>query len=403
MESLLYIVHRIPYPPNKGDKIRSYNIFKHLEKRYKIYLCAFVDDEHDWQYVDYFKTRCADSFFIKLNPMQARLSSLTGMLTGESLSVVYYKNEKFKEWINNIVSNNPIDKILAFSSSMAQYLDEKTMEKQTKIMDLVDVDSDKWRQYALSKKWPGRWIYQREAKKLFEYEKEIIASFDKTTLVSEDEASLLKDLVPEYKDKISYFSNGVDTSYFSPEVKYESPYQGGGKVIVFTGAMDYWANIDAVKWFVEHVFPSTREHINDLSFFIVGSNPVPEVRALAKVSGVIVTGSVVDIRPYVYHSDLVVAPLRIARGIQNKVLEAMSLAKYVLLTSAAAEGIKAIPEEHLFIANGEQEYQQRAVEILENKVDKNVAAQARTLVVNNYSWPGKLEMLDGFLEEKNAK
>ncbi len=403
MESLLYIVHRIPYPPNKGDKIRSYNIFKHLTQRYNVYLCAFVDDEHDWQYIDYFKTRCADSFFIKLNLRQAKLSSLTGLLSGQSLSVVYYKNRKFKEWIDNTIKKNSIDKVLAFSSPMAQYIDEKTMCKKTKIMDLVDIDSDKWRQYALSKKWPARWIYQREAKKLFKYEKEIIASFDKTTLVSEDEANLLKKLVPEYKAKISYFSNGVDTNYFSPHEKYESPYLGEEKIIVFTGAMDYWANIDAVKWFVQHIFPAIREQIRNAVFYIVGSNPATEVQALEKIAGVTVTGSVVDIRPYVYYSDLVVAPLRIARGIQNKVLEAMSLAKPVLVTSAAAEGIEASPDKHLFIENGEREYQQRAVEILESRVDKKVAEQARALVVENYSWTSKLEMLDMLLEEKNIE
>ncbi len=400
MESLLYIVHRIPYPPNKGDKIRSYNIFKYLSKKYNIYLCAFVDDDNDWKYIKYFKTRCADSFFIKLNPSTTKLSCLTGLLTGEALSVVYYKNRKFKEWIDTTIEKNSIEKILAFSSPMAQFFDENKMETKTRIMDLVDVDSDKWYQYSKTKKWPAKWLYKREAKKLFEYECKIVSSFDKTTLVSENEANLLRSLVEEDKSKINYFSNGVDTEYFSPDRDYKSPYSTEEKIIVFTGVMDYWANIDAVTWFVESIFPTVRDTMKEVVFYIVGSNPAPEVRALEKISGVEVTGAVVDIRPYVYFSDLVVAPLRIARGIQNKVLEAMSLARPVLATSSAAEGINAVPDKHLFIADSEHEYQKRALEILKNSKYQDLATQAREFVVDNYSWESKLKKIDLFLQKK---
>lgn len=402
MESLLYIVHRIPYPPNKGDKIRSYNIFKYLSKKYKIYLCAFVDDENDWKYTEYFKTRCVDSFFIKINPTLRKLSSLSGLLTGESLSVAYYRNRNFRQWIDKVIERNSIDKILAFSSPMAQFINDDKLKTKTRIMDLVDVDSDKWRQYSKTKKWPEKWLYQREAKKLLQYECEIVSSFDKTTLVSEDESKLLKSLVKNEKNKISYFSNGVDTEYFSPDLDYTSPYTTGEKIIVFTGVMDYWANVDAVKWFSESVFPVIKENMKDVSFYIVGSKPTSEVYALEKISGVKVTGSVTDIRPYVYFSDLVVTPLRIARGIQNKVLEAMSLSRPVLATSAAAEGINLIPDKHLFIADTEKEYQKRSLEILgDNNQYQDVAVQARNLVINEYSWETKLKNIDMFLKEKS--
>lgn len=397
MDSLLYLVHRIPYPPNKGDKIRSYNIFKHLSKKYHIYLGAFVDDENDWKYVEYFKSRCKDSFFIKSNPTHNKLSSLSGLLTGEALSVVYYRDKHFKKWVNDTIRQNKIDKVLAFSSPMAQYINEKEMKNQVKIMDLVDVDSDKWKQYSNVKGWPENWLYRREAKKLFQYERKILSLFNKTTLVSEEEANLLKNLAPELDEKISYFSNGVDTDYFSPEKSYRSPYKAKKNIIVFAGAMDYWANVDAVKWFVDYVFPVVRDDMGDIQFYIVGSNPTSEVRALGKISGVIVTGSVIDIRPYIYFSNLVVAPLRIARGIQNKVLEAMSLAKPVLATTAAAEGIDVIPDKHLFIANGEREYHKRILELLKGGMQQGGNDEARNLVVNNYSWDSKLERLDFLL------
>ena len=401
METLLYIVHRIPYPPNKGDKIRSYNILKYLSGKYKIYLAAFIDDGNDWQYIEYLSSLCKDSFFVKINTQQKKLLSLRGLLTGEALSVVYYRDKHFKQWVDKTIKQNSIDKILAFSSPMAQYIDEQTMKTQIKLMDLVDVDSDKWLQYANAKKFPASWIYRREAEKLFQYEQKIISLFDKTTLVSEEEAGLLKSLVPSHENKISFFSNGVDTEYFKPEDDYLTPYKTDKIIIVFTGAMDYWANVDAVIWFVEYVFPVVRENINTAQFYIVGSNPAPEVRALEKIPGVRVTGSVTDIRPYIYFSNLVVAPLRIARGIQNKVLEAMSLAKPVLATSAAVEGINATPEKHLFVADSDLAFQARTIELLKNQKISNVVA--RKLVVDNYSWKSKLEKLDYMLQGNDCQ
>ena len=223
--------------------------------------------------------------------------------------------------------------------------------------------------------------------------------FDKTTLVSEDEANLLKRLAPELADKIDFFSNGVDTEYFSPDKTYPCPYSQGEKIIVFTGAMDYWANVDAVKWFAEKVFPSVLEKVANVKFYIVGSNPLSEVAALEKNPDIVVTGRVEDIRPYIYFSTLVVAPLRIARGIQNKVLEAMSMAKPVLLTPAAAEGISAIPGKHFFMASKEKDFRDCVLDMLEKNKGRSELVEARSHVLEHYSWDRRLDKLAQLLKQ----
>ncbi len=337
MKELLFLVHRIPYPPNKGDKIRSYHFLKYLVAEYKVYLGAFIDDPNDWQHTGVLEALCTETCFQGLTPFTAKIKSLPALLTGQALSVPYYKNAAMQAWVDNIIETRKIKKVLVFSSVMAQYL--KPSHNVEMIIDFVDVDSDKWRQYADKKHGVSKWVYQREAQYLFKYEQQIAEQAKASAFVSEQEANLFKSMAPDIADKVTHINNGVDTDYFSPEHVLPTPFQADEQALVFTGAMDYWANVDAVKWFAEMVFPRVASAHPNARFYIVGSKPTKDVLALATIKNVVVTGAVDDVRPYVAHSKLAVAPLRIARGIQNKVLEAMAWGKYVVATSAAMEGI----------------------------------------------------------------
>ncbi len=196
---------------------------------------------------------CAASFYQKLNPRNAKIKSLQGLLTGDALSLPYYKNAAMQAWVQTTVKTQGIKKILVFSSVMAQFVE--SFADSDLVVDFVDVDSDKWRQYAESKHGIARWVYSREAKYLLAYEQKI-ARLAKTSLfVSAQEAELFRQLAQVAGDKIQHVDNGVDTDYFSPEHNFSSPYQTDDRVLVFTGAMDYWANVDAVVWFAEQVFP----------------------------------------------------------------------------------------------------------------------------------------------------
>lgn len=380
---LLYLVHRIPYPPNKGDKIRSFHFLQALAAEYQIFLGTFIDDPDDRRHVDALRTFCQDTCCIDLNPKLGKIKSLTGLLNGEALSLPYYRNRELREWVDKTISEQGIERVMIFSSPMAQYVEKRANLHW--MADFVDVDSDKWRQYALSKNWPASWIYRREAEKLLAYERRIAARADATIFVSEQEAGLFKTLAPESAGKIGFVNNGVDIDRFDPELPYPTPFSAEQKAIVFTGAMDYWANVDAVKWFAEQVLPSINSRRPEVRFYIVGSKPAREVLQLAENDpAVIVTGRVEDVRPYVARADVVVAPLRIARGIQNKVLEAMAMAKPIVVTSAAMDGIPGGADLQVMIADIAEEFADCVLRYLEQPGESAVVN--RSYVKNDFSW-----------------
>ncbi|HMU65110.1 MAG TPA: TIGR03087 family PEP-CTERM/XrtA system glycosyltransferase, partial [Nitrosomonas sp.] len=265
------------------------------------------------------------------------------------------------------------------------------------VIDFVDVDSDKWSQYASTKVWPQKWVYQREANLLLEYEKYVTKKCSYATFVSEKEAGLFKQLSPEVENKITYFNNGVDTEYFSPSQNFANPYKPNTRVLVFTGAMDYWPNVDAVRWFAAELFPAICTKIPDLEFYIVGARPTKTVLELSAIPGVVVTGSVDDVRPYLAFSEIAIAPLRIARGIQNKVLEAMAMEKLVVASPQALEGITAIPGIELFVADGAEAYIDHVISLLENpRMEPGKAARRR--VIEDYNWDKNLSRIDRLLQ-----
>jgi sugar transferase (PEP-CTERM/EpsH1 system associated) len=400
MEDLLYLVHRIPYPPNKGDKIRSFHLLKHLSQRYRVHLGAFVDDKADWPHVEAVKTLAGGEVcLLPLHPARATLKSAIGLLTGEPLTLPYYRDRRMQRWVDTLVARGEVKRALVYSSSMAQYV--MRYPEVNRVIDFVDIDSDKWRQYADKKPWPLNWIYRREAAQLRAYERRVTRAFDAATFVSEAEAALFRRLVPEGAHKVFGFSNGVDTEYFSPAHALPNPYAPQERAIVFTGAMDYWANVDAVAWFASEAFRAVRDTVPDARFYIVGARPTQEVQSLRSIPGVVVTGSVPDVRPYLAHATLVVAPLRVARGIQNKVLEAMAMAKPIVVSPEALEGIGAEPGQELLVARNGEEFRSRCVALLQGKTAL-AGERARTRVMADYSWDHNLAGLDGFLDHPAA-
>lgn len=395
MEDLLLLIHRIPFPPNKGDKIRSYHLLKHLARDYRVHLATFVDDADDWQHVPTVEKLCASSHFASLNPTLARVRSLGALVKNRSLSLDYYQDAGLARWVDQTVAAHKIERVLVFSSAMAQYADKYPQARR--VVDFCDVDSDKWRQYADKKPWPMSWLYRHEARQLLAYERRVARDYDASLFVSEPEAALFQELAPESIDRIGYFNNGVDTDYFTPHADYASPYAPGEQAIVFTGAMDYWPNVDAVQWFAAEALPILRARYPKLSFYIVGARPAPAVQELGKLPGVTVTGTVPDVRPYIAHARAAVAPLRIARGIQNKVLEAMAMATPTVVSPQALEGIRAEPGSELLLAGDGAAFAD-AVALLLERGDNAMGLAARARVENHYSWPSNLACIGERLE-----
>ena len=398
MEDLLFMAHRIPYPPNKGDKIRSWHILKHLAARYRVHLGCFIDDDDDWQYTGVLEDLCAGTYFAPLPKPVSRLRSLTGLLRGEALSVACYRDDAMRHWVRQTISLSKPRSAFLYSSQTGLYLDELAGHGMRAVLDLVDVDSDKWAQYAATRRGPMRWLYAREARLLGRFEAQLAEQVEACLLVSEPEAVLFRDRVPQAARKTFALTGSVDTDRFSPDRDYPNPYPPGGPAIAFTGAMDYWPNVDAVVWFATDILPLVRRQVHDARFFIVGFKPTPEVLALAGLPGVTVTGPIDDTRDYMAHADCVVAPLRVARGIQNKVLEAMAMTKPVVVSQQAAQGLRGMEPGELTVAATAEDMAAAVIAVLTGQPGSPDGQAARRRVLANYGWEANLKVLDRVLE-----
>jgi sugar transferase (PEP-CTERM/EpsH1 system associated) len=398
--SLLFLVHRIPYPPNKGDKIRSYHLLRFLAERYRVHLGTFVDDEDDWRYLPDVQKLCVDVCAVRLNPTRQRLVSLKGLLGGEPLSVPYYANSVLQAWVRRKIYEEGISRMVFFSSPMAQYAPSNGVEVR-KVVDFVDVDSEKWRQYAERHHWPMSWLYRREGERLLDFECGVASSADASVFVTRDEAELFRSRSRLEDMAIHSVMNGVDTDYFSPDRSHENPYAPGGPVVVFTGMMDYWANVDAVTWFSTEGFPSIRKAIEGARFFIVGARPSRLVERLASRAGIEVTGAVRDVRPYLAHAEVAVAPLRVARGIQNKVLEAMAMARPVVVTSDALEGLD-LPGTLRRGGDTAEDFASAVIALLGSSPERrDIGALGRTWVQENHDWARTLRPVLDLIENRD--
>lgn len=393
MDSLLFISQRIPYPPNKGDKIRSYNILRHLANSFRVKLATFIDDPDDWRHMPAVREMCVDMHVANLNPLLARARCLSGLLTGQPLSVPYYWNRELAAWIAETLRREPADVVFFYSSAVGQYLPLLPARPRRVIVDFVDVDSDKWQQYADRQTWPKSWIYRRESRKLLSFDRKLAQAADANILVSEQEAALFRSLAPESAERTFGIGNGIDATYFAPDPARPRLIPQGRPTVVFTGAMDYWPNIDAVSWFVADILPRIRQQLN-AAFYIVGSNPTQQVLALGAHEGVHVTGRVEDIRPFLADAAAAVAPMRIARGIQNKVLEAMAMARPVVTTSQGLEGIEAVPGRHLLLADDAESFADATVEAIRGSDSERWGSEARSLVVERFTWAAQLAAFD---------
>ncbi|MET0321892.1 MAG: TIGR03087 family PEP-CTERM/XrtA system glycosyltransferase [Duganella sp.] len=396
---VLFLTHRIPYPPNKGDKIRAHHVLRYLQQHFQVHLGTFIDQPDDARHAAPLAAGCAGSCMIALSPRHARLRSLAALADGEALSVRYYRNPTLQHWVARTLDRYPVTVALALSGPMAQYLPPHTAHGPLRrVMDLVDVDSEKWRAYAADARWPHSRVYQREAHRLLAYERQVAQEFDHTVLVSAQEADLLRRLAPESAHRIDYYNMGVDCAFFSPARQCDNPYPAGAH-LVFTGALDYRPNREAVAWFAQQVMPALRSARADLVFHIVGARPDARVLALQRLPGVMVHPDVPDVRPYLHHAALAVAPLFLARGVQSKVLEAMAMQKTVVVTPQAAEGISAVAGAELLVAADRQGFIDTVVQALAAPAaPAAIGLAARQRVLRDYRWDHSLARLGRLLQ-----
>lgn len=392
MAKLLLLVHRLPYPPNKGDKVRSFHLLRHLASKHEIYLGTFVDDSGDKQYVSELRTVCAEVCAIPLYPWLARVTSLAGLITGQALTYHYYRSHKLVRWVQQVVAEHQLLASIVFSSSMVPYACANSQLPM--LVDFVDVDSVKWAEYATHHRWPLSWLYAREGTKLLEFERSSALRAQRSFFATEMEAELFRHLAPESAATVEGMSNGVDADYFAPDPARKSPFPVSERPIVFTGAMDYWPNVDAVSWFAREILPVLRKRHADVRLHIVGRSPTPKVLALA-CEAVVVTGTVPDVRPYIQYAAAVVAPLRLARGIQNKILEAMAMRQAVVAAASCVDALHVDRGSEVLSASSASDYIDAVGILLSNpERARAIGEAARARVLRSYSWEAHLQRLD---------
>jgi sugar transferase (PEP-CTERM/EpsH1 system associated) len=390
--NILYIAHRIPYPPNKGEKIRSFHQIRHLSKRHSVYLACLVDDREDLEHIESLKPYCVAIDAVCINRVTAAAKSIKTLLRKKPLSVALFRSDELRKKIAHRLTTIKFDRIIIFSSAMAEYVLHVT--DIPRVVDFVDVDSEKWRAYAENRHRVIAWLYRLEAHRLARYEERVANEFNHSILVSRVEGRLLERRIK--RRPISIVANGVDLTYFDvcrDNVKSAVP------IIVFTGTMDYFPNIDAVTYFCEEIFPSIRDLLPLVEFHIVGRNPTKAVKDLTNHPGVKVTGYVPDVRPYLTQAWVAVAPFRIARGIQNKVLEALAMGLPVVGTSHAFQGIETTTENGICVANDGANFADQVIKLFnDGELRRRYGLLARRYVEIRHPWDQQGMQLEAILE-----
>lgn len=391
MGDILFLAHRIPYPPDRGDKIRGFHMIRHLARTSRVHLAAFADNDRDVEAKQGLVPYTASRAIIRRTKPQS-LAASEALLRRQPVSVSAFASAPLRDAVRGILSRHTIDTIFVFSSQMAQYLPDAGGHRV--IMDFCDMDSAKFEDYAQRSRGPMRWMMQREARLLLAHDDAVACHADASLFVSEAEAMLFRERTGA--DGVHVVGNGIDTIRYDPDGAFERIKAPGEPLIVFTGQMDYRPNAEAVTWFAEAILPDIRHKHPNARFAIVGRAPTEPVRALAKLPGVVVTGEVPDVRGWLAAAQIVVAPLLIARGVQNKVLEAMAMARPLVASSAAAEGI----EHGGTIRTGDtaDAIADQVIALLDDPVGaKALGIAARARVLDRYSWAAKLAVLDPLL------
>lgn len=389
----------MPFPPNRGDRIRSFHLLKFLAERAEVSLAYLTDERPPRETTEVLESLCRRVSFARLGNSRW-LRAAASLAAGRTATEGLFSSPALRRVVERWAEDERFDVAIAVCSSMVQYLDVPALTNVPAVVDLIDVDSQKWFDYAAHSRGLRRRMFHVEARRLRRLECTLPQRTRAITLVSQPEVNLFRSFCPA--DNIHVVPNGVDLEYFRPA----PPATTNGKLItVFVGALDYLANVDGISWFCRDVWPAVHRHFPQATLQVVGSNPGGAVRRLAELSGVEVVGPVPDVRPYLAAASVAVAPLRVARGVQNKVLEAMAMGKPVVATPQALESIDAAPGQEVIRATTAADWQSQLIGLLGDVQEcRRVGVGGRRYVEARPAWPqclARLE-LDLRLEQRSA-
>ncbi len=390
--NILFACHRFPYPPNRGGKIRPFNMIRHLGRKHTVVVVSLAHSDQELQEGAGLKDYCAE-IIAEVVPSAVRWrQALTALFTPRPSSLAYFESTRLARRVKQAWAKRKFDLALVHCAFAAQYV--AGLRGGRRILDFGDLDSGKYFDYASQRSFPLSLGYGFDARKLRRHEREVALQFDRCAVTTPGELEEYRAL--DVSVPCTVIPNGVDLAYFRrrPEIPARS------RSIVFLGRMDYFPNVDGICSFAREIFPLVRLRLSDATLRIVGSNPIRRVRNLARLPGVSVTGQVPDVRPYLDDAGVAVVPLRIARGTQNKILECMAVGVPVVSTPEAARGIQAVPGKHLLVANGKAAFAETVAKVLQNPgLQKDLSDAGRLQIETAYTWAGSMTRLDDWLAQ----
>ncbi|MGN6357065.1 MAG: TIGR03087 family PEP-CTERM/XrtA system glycosyltransferase [Novosphingobium sp.] len=400
MREILFLAHRIPFPPNRGDKIRSHNLLKRIAEIAPVHVATFAEDDADMaEEVELAGVAKTYRLVHRVNPLI--WAGVQSLASGKPISLHAFFDHSLAQYVRNTLETRPISTIFVFSGQMGQYVPDDFTGRV--IADFVDVDSLKFENFARRPRHWGRRLFAREGRLLRNEEARIATRAEASLLVSAEEAALFSGrLTPEERDRadVRVLRNGIDSSFFDPADHTPEERIGGlpAPRLIFTGQMDYPPNIDAVVRAANEIMPLIRVKFPAASFHVVGRSPQRQVEALDGLNGTRVWGGVPDIRPWLKGADIALVPLTIGRGVQNKVLEAMAMCLPTVLSNQAATGIPAVDGTHFVVANTDAELAEAVCRLAADKVRaRELGQQARRFIVGSFSWQSALAPLPDLL------
>jgi len=388
--NILYICHRFPFPPKRGGKIRPFNMIRHLTASgHKVTVCSLARSDAEAAEGQGISPHCEAFHMARVHAPTQALRMVARLASSTPSSMGYFYSPELQAKVRELLASRTWDLIFVHCSSVAQYVEHVT--DVPKILDFGDMDSQKWLEYANYKPFPLSLGYRLEGSKLQTEEKRLAGRFDLCTATTRAEWETLNSYGSGADT--DWFPNGVDADYFSPG---EEPYDPD--TISFIGRMDYYPNQECMSRFCEQVWPILKARRPAMKLLVVGADPSPAMRRLGELPGVTVTGSVPEVQPYVRKSALMVAPLNIARGTQNKILEAMAMGVPVVTSSIAAGGVDAKSEEHFLVSDTPQDYAQAIFRITEAPAERQrLALAGRARMLSHHAWPRSMERLDAII------
>ncbi len=390
--NILFICHRVPFPPKRGGKIRPFNVIRHLSaKGHRVSVASLARTALELEESRGLSAYC-DRQIVEVVPDASAWARMLGnVFSRRPSSFGYFWTPTLARRIQEEIDHHPPDLIFTHCSSVAPYVSK--VQGPAKILDFGDVDSQKWREYVTSRGFPMAPVFWLEAVKLERAERALSTQFDLCTCTTSAELRSLRELGVNAKS--NWFPNGVDTDFFAPR---SSAFDA--RQIAFVGRMDYYPNQQAVRWFCAEVWPALRQRIPELQFMVVGAEPPSFIRALGNLPGVTITGSVPDVRPFLERAALSVAPLTIARGTQNKILESMAMGTPVICSRQAVGGVDAVPGEHLLVANDTNDWVTLVTDVLNDpERRRRLSTASRARILSHHSWPAAMNRLDGMIDE----